>query len=508
MTARTPAQLKTNMPSGTPGGTTITDMHDFIDTVDARTTFSVKEFGALGTVDSQSTAAADTAAFLAATAAAAALPNGAGAVYVPSGFYHINPNQWSLPSKMKVFGDGYASKIRKNGDGWLLNISGTGNWAAGTQVRNSNCIIRDLQFDGRDNDDCLVRIIYGSEVLFDKVRFSFNAGPGIDATEWWDSRINNCFFDWCGDINNPSLLLRNSSNATVDALGYSEDSTNAIYIYGTRFESFKNGALWLDRGPVVDNSPVSQVFMTNCKMETSFLNGPFIKFTADAQATNVHIDTLFAAINSFNTGYTTSTDLIEWNVNNSCSIRNLWVHNGQATTLRTVVKATISFNTCTLENIFISGNKPTVGVVETNSTSEAKLLGYIGGNTNSMEAIVNAKGNGMSRTLTAARQATQLDNGITYINTGSTDYVVTLPDYTSPGWTCQALQSGNANTLGTITFQKVVGSNTTFLFENGTDHRRTGGANAMVFVRCVSNNSTMNGAVYHVRGKTVAQAGT
>lgn len=35
------ATLKTNMPAGVPGGTTIQDMHDLIDTVEARTTQAV-----------------------------------------------------------------------------------------------------------------------------------------------------------------------------------------------------------------------------------------------------------------------------------------------------------------------------------------------------------------------------------------------------------------------------------------------------------------------------------
>ena len=502
MVARTIPQLLGDMPAGVPGGTNIGDMHNLVHTMEARTTFSVKQFGADGTQDSQSTAEGDTAAFIAATAAAAATANGAGAVYIPAGVYHINPNQWAIPSKVKVFGDGYGTKVRKNGDGWLLDISGTGNWAAGTQVRNSYCIIRDIAFDGRDNDDCLLRIIYGSEVLIDKCRFSFNAGPAIDATEWWDSRVNNCFFDWCGDLNNPSIRMRNSSNATVDALGYSEDSTNAIYLYGCRFESFKNGALWLDRGPVADLSSLSQIFMTNCKMETHYLAGSLIKFDSLAAVSNIHIDTLFISVNAFAAGYTppaSGVDLIDWNVNNSCSIRNVWVWNANSTLVRTVVKANLSFNTCTLENIFVAGTKPNVGVVETNSTSEPKMLGYIGGTTNSMEATVNAKGTGLTRALTAARPATQLDNGIMYTNNTGGDLVVTLSQYTSPGWKCQALQLSAA---GTITFQPVSGSGTTFIHENGANHRRTGGQYATVDVRCVSNNSTMTAAVFHVRGKT------
>ena len=61
------------MTFNTPGGTTIQDMHDLLDTVEGRTTFSVKDYGAIGT-DVQANAATDTAAFLAATAAAAATP--------------------------------------------------------------------------------------------------------------------------------------------------------------------------------------------------------------------------------------------------------------------------------------------------------------------------------------------------------------------------------------------------------------------------------------------------
>lgn len=500
MTARTPAQLKGDMPAGVPGGTNVADMHNLVDSMAARTTFSVKEFGAVGT-DNIANAAADTQAFLDATAAAAASnPGGAGAVYVPSGVYYVNPNVWSIPSRTKVFGDGYTSKVRKAANGWLINISGTETFTG----RNSYCILRDLQLDGNDKTGAILQTYYGSEILVDKVRFYGNSGVAVDAVELWDSRFQNCFFDWCGTSTIPAIQLRNSASETAGVFGYGTDCTNAVYFYGCRWESFKAGAILIERGTAANTDSPSQLFFVNCKMETSYLNGSLIRLDpngAGASVVNVHFDQLFISINSFNAGYSTPTDVIDWRANNSCSLRNVWCYVGQPGLVRTVVKATLSFNTCTLENIIVGGNKPTVGVVETLSTSEPKMLGYIGGNSNSMEAIVNARGTGLTRALTAARAATQLDNGIMYTTNVAGDIVVTLPDYTSPGWTCQALQ---LHATGTITFQPVSGSGTTFIHQNGADHRRTGGQHAIVDVRCVSNNSTMNAAVFHVRGKTVA----
>jgi hypothetical protein len=48
MTIRTINTLKTNMPVGVTGGTTVQDLHDIIDTFSSRTFVSVKEFGAVG----------------------------------------------------------------------------------------------------------------------------------------------------------------------------------------------------------------------------------------------------------------------------------------------------------------------------------------------------------------------------------------------------------------------------------------------------------------------------
>jgi hypothetical protein len=261
------------------------------------------------------------------------------------------------------------------------------------------------------------------------------------------------------------------------------------------------------------------MFFTNCKCETDFLGGPIIRFnTAINKAANVHFDQLFIAINSVNPGYTTVTDIIDWRVNQTCSIRNLYCYIGgdaaTSNTIRSVIRSNISFASCTLENIFMTGTKPAgsqfLGMISINSTSEPKLIGHIGGAsssstpTNFNVTAVNG-GGAYSRVLTASRQALLLDDGLLYRNSTETDVVVTLQENVHPGWRCRALQTTAG---GTITFQKVAASGATFIFENGTDHRRTGGQNAMVEVLCISNNTTNTAAVFHVRGKTVAQAAT
>jgi hypothetical protein len=518
------------MPSGVTGGTTISDMHDFIDTVAGRTCFSVKEFGAIGTEvtvsgDKPARATIDTQAFLDAIAAAAASPGGGGAVYVPSGHYYITANTLILPEKIKIFGDGWNSIIRKQGSGFLLDLSGFGDWTTGQQERNGDSVFRDLCFHGQDNTGSLLRTVFASSVLIDNCKFMNNSGNGIDAVEWWDSRVMNCFFDWCSTTTEYCVRLRNSMSETSGTFGYSADSVNANYFYGCRFESFKAGAILIEQGTAANNDNPSQMFFTNTKCETTFFAGPVVKFinTATNPAitiSNVHFDNFFIALNDVNSGYATVTDIIDWRVNNGCSLRNVWCFVGSpaatSNTIRSVVRANLSYASSTLENIFMAGTKPAgsqfVGVVSINSSSEPKLIGHIGGisssstPTNFNVTAVNG-GGAYSRSLTAARGPFLLDDGILYRNTTTdpgTDVVVTLPDNAHPGWTCRALQT---STSGTITFQKVAASATTFVFENGTDHRRTGGAGAMVEVLCISNNSTNTAAQFHIRGKTVAQAG-
>ena len=510
MTAKTISQLKTAMPFNTPGGTTIQDMHDFVDTVEVRSRISVKQYGAVGTeIDSSdgpgriARAAIDTQAFLDATAAA----DGTSTLYIPAGHYYINSNTWVIPTKLKIEGDGTNSRVVRRNSGWLLDISGFGDFVQGTQTRNNAVTLRDVQFHGNSNSGALLRIYYSSEVLIDKCKFAFTNGPAIDAVEWWDSRIQNCFFDWCGNENteNPAVYLRNAVSVTdTGVFGYSADSTNAIVITGCRFESFKSHAIKFNSTEAMGTDTLAQIFVTNCKFETHYLAGSPIKFSANNVQANIHLDNIFMSVNVFNAGYTTATDLIDWNVNNGCSIRNLWVFiadpsGGVNPLVRAIVRANCSFNSNTLENIFVSGTPPSLAVVEAQGNTDPQLIGFIGGVSNGVGAQALVEHAGGFRVITAATTALQSHNGFTYTNATAGNLDVTIPANVWPGWTCRALQLSAA---GTITF--IGASGVTFQTENGTNHRRTAGNGMMMNLIVTSNTDTATAAVCHVSGKTVA----
>ncbi len=97
MTIRTINTLKTNMPVGVTGGTTVQDLHDIIDTFSSRTFVSVKEFGAVGDGSNDDTAAIQ-----------AALNSGE-PVYLPAGTYRITATLNITINGTKMHGAGRTS---------------------------------------------------------------------------------------------------------------------------------------------------------------------------------------------------------------------------------------------------------------------------------------------------------------------------------------------------------------------------------------------------------------
>jgi hypothetical protein len=509
MVAKTIPALLSDMPA-VPGGISAGDIINLVHTTEARSRISVKQYGAVGTeIDASdgpgriARAAIDTQAFLDATAAA----SGTSTLYIPAGYYYINSNTWVIPTRLKIEGDGTSSRITRRNSGWLMDISGFGDFVAGTQTRNNAVTLRDLQLHGSSNSGTLIRAYYSSEILIDKCKFAFNDGPAIDGVEWWDSRVQNCFFDWCGgsDTERPVIYLRNAVSVTdTGVFGYSADSTNAIVITGCRFESFSGHAIKFNSTEVMGADSLSQIFVTNCKFETHYLGGSILKFSNNNVQANIHFDNIFMSVNAFNEGYTTATDLIDWFVNNGCSLRNIWVFiadpsGGVTPLVRTVVRSNCSFVSNTIENIFVSGTKPSYGVLEAQGSTDPILLGFIGGVNNSIGATSVTEHAGGFRVLTAARTAIQSDNGQTYTNATAGNFDVTIPANVWPGWTLSALQLSAA---GTITF--VAATGVTFQLENGTNHRRTAGLNNMMKLIVTSNTDAATAAVCHVSGKTVA----
>lgn len=130
MPARPPATLKNQMPPGSPGGTTALDMHDVVDTLEARANrVSVREMGAIGDGNSHplserfSTLAQAQAEYPFATSLSQeldwagiqkAINLGAGskrgpAVYVPAGIYVTHGNR--LRKWLRMGGDGVLSQL-------------------------------------------------------------------------------------------------------------------------------------------------------------------------------------------------------------------------------------------------------------------------------------------------------------------------------------------------------------------------------------------------------------
>lgn len=108
MVIKTPTNLKADMPVSTIGGTTVQEIHNIVETFDARTPVSVMEFGATGTGDDHD----DT------TAIQAAIDTGRPVYFPkPSAFYKItNTLDCRATDGQKFFGlDSYSTTIQMTG---------------------------------------------------------------------------------------------------------------------------------------------------------------------------------------------------------------------------------------------------------------------------------------------------------------------------------------------------------------------------------------------------------
>lgn len=292
--------------------------------------FNVKDatYGAVGNGSTNDTTAVQSAI----NAASAA---GGGIVYFPPGTY---PGNWTVPVNVNLVGSGRrATVLRKSVAGTpLIDMSGPSTDASGaTHVRYSG--VHAMTLNGNGLTGAVLRCYYTDNCVFRDVYFSSSTEQLVDGVEFWDSRFLNCVFESSGGTNSatlPAVWLRNASSATPATFGYSADNVNQIVFHACRWENFHNGALRIEDGSVAGNNP-NTIYLLNCKMETSQMQGGSHLFVDDA-CRAIWVNNLYLYAGGFTGGFSTAQNIIDWSAQGS-TLENVLISNGAVATVNSGV---------------------------------------------------------------------------------------------------------------------------------------------------------------------------
>lgn len=261
---------------------------------------------------------------------------GGGVVCFPQGTYLVTPtgtpaiglSMSGMQGVRLVGANALTTVLKKNGTGTLLNMSGPSTDTTGN-THCKYCSIENLGLNGNTNTGTLILCYYADNLNFRDIRIKDNYDICIDTAEFWDSRFYNMVIETSGSLTNgaatPNVLLRNS--AAASGFGTSTDNVNQIHFVGCRFEDFRNGALWIQQGVSSTNNP-NGIFLTNCKMESSFIRGG-PHFSTDTASRGIFVDDLYCFSGGLSNG-ASAQDVILWQPQFS-ALNNVWISDRAAT---------------------------------------------------------------------------------------------------------------------------------------------------------------------------------
>ena len=172
----------------------------------------------------------DTAAIEAALTAAGSA--GGGRVHIPAGTYKITPPSatvpaLTVPSNVTISGDGIgATTLVKNGNGILLDYSGTG--PASETGGNATSVyqgLRDIAINGNSFTGLLLRLYYVQNYVEENVFLYGNGDVFVDMTQCWDSRIMNSEYLYGGSSSASALT---APITTANGVGNSQAVVHLI----------------------------------------------------------------------------------------------------------------------------------------------------------------------------------------------------------------------------------------------------------------------------------------
>jgi hypothetical protein len=226
---------------------------------------SVESFGALcnGTTN-------DSAAWTAALATGKHVTMG-------PGISMVDPNTISLLDGQMITGSGRArSYIKTRSAGVLVKINGSD-----TATRRVYCTMMDITLDGAGLATTLLQMYHGHHHALYRCGFVNTTGKAVDAVELWDSQFFTCMTVDCigADGATPAWHVRNASVNSATGFGGGDDNSNMLRWFGCTWESFKDGALWIEQGARTTQNP-NHLYLDSCKMETVYKRGSILKVGA------------------------------------------------------------------------------------------------------------------------------------------------------------------------------------------------------------------------------------
>ena len=255
---------------------------------------------------------------------------GYGEIVMPQGGSVIRPGVLNIPSNCSIRGGGPSISwfLRYSGQtGIMLKMNGTATGANGAN-HCVNGLLSDFGIVGNGAAGVLLQAIYSSGHLFSNLLFSGALNAGFQGVELWDVGFHDCLWDSCGmgvgatsgtTLGNEAVQLLGGLTAT--GFGASADSCNQVAFHRCRIETFKAGAIALQKlNGTNGGGSIYAIRMRDFKIETGQLaQANFISMSDDVQAAT--LDTSYLSINAAGTG--PAVDLIYQGANFGNNIRNV-----------------------------------------------------------------------------------------------------------------------------------------------------------------------------------------
>jgi hypothetical protein len=252
-----------------------------------------------------------------------------GKVFFPAGDYKLSAALTVTEQVPYEFaGEGLATRLKKGADNILLDLSGSTYSSDLTGSTHAYfTTVKDLWLWGAGDDTWvqpLMRLYYANNMALHNIYFSANYGEAIRAVEWWDSLVDNCRFVNCGGegASRPAVHLLRSDN-TVGNFGHAvaASTNNNITFRTCRWESFRDGGLWVLQGTGASGENQAIRLIDGCKFETFSYRGNVLDLRA---CRNMTIRDLFVYVGGFDAGFSTPGDAIYCSSMVDSQIDNVW----------------------------------------------------------------------------------------------------------------------------------------------------------------------------------------
>lgn len=284
---------------------------------------NVKDYTAVGDGSADDTTPIQNAINAASTA-------GGGGVFFPRGTYKITA-AITVPARVTLVGAGREATIIKRS---AADFDMFRYWGATSGVNANRCTyagMRDMTLHGNSRTGRVIDAVYADNLSFRDVFMNANNGPGLDLVEVWDSLFDNVALDAVSSTTEPSIWIRSSRAAS--GFGSGTDNSNVLRFINCRSESWKAGAVKMERG-TGGTQTCNHIWFRNFKAESYFLRGSAIDLGAANAVNLVWFDDIYIHMGGFDTGFSTAKHAIDASgIGISGGFRKIHISNGAAATV-------------------------------------------------------------------------------------------------------------------------------------------------------------------------------